>query len=209
MKGRCLRTAALCFGFPEIVGRWREPIQDHKGCSRSHDNTDITTQRAYIGRRSVESVQWQQYVANDGRRIDRMEITCIWENNGATPAINVTFCAIQPIVCPDDIPDDFEPSKIETGPLPKIGIGSRQTMAGGSVAIPIADLIRCSRRECRIFAVFRLEYNDVFLDTPVRVTQYCEEVRFTGIDPVTDRPIPPGTTWPFAMFGHPRFQIFS
>jgi hypothetical protein len=171
-------------------------------------SVDNTTQRAYIGR--VSTIQLKPYTTNDGVRIVRVEYTPTWENNGQTPAIDVTFCALEPIICngDSDIPANVEPTPIKMGVLSKIAIGSRQTMQGGSVAIGIDDVIKCSRRNCRIFLVFRLEYRDVFPNTPLRVTQYCEEMRFSGVDPVDNIPRQP-FQWPFTLFGHPRFQIFS
>jgi hypothetical protein len=171
-------------------------------------DVDVTTQRAYMGR--LSAVQLRPFTTLDGKRVDRVEYTPIWENNGQTPAINVTFCALESIICAgdNDIPGTFEPVRITMGAIPKIAIGSRQTMQGGSVAIKIDDAIRCSRRECRIFIVFRIEYRDVFPATPIRVTQYCEEMRFSGAALIDDTPHEP-FPWPFTLYGHPRFQIFS
>jgi type III secretory pathway component EscS len=171
--------------------------------------TDVTTQRAYLGRRSIESVEFKSSVTDDGTALKAMEVTPTWENNGATPAINVKFCALKPIICPGEIPEGLQPEEIEMGPLPRIAIGARQTMSGGGVRIEIEDCISASKRKCKIFLVFRLEYNDVFSDTPMRITQYCEEMRFAGIEPITRQPLNVGDRWPFVLYGHPRFQVFT
>lgn len=172
-------------------------------------DTDVITQRAYLARRSVNSVDVKPFATDDGEKYIRFEYTPVWENNGATPAINVTFCALKPIICSDDIPVGTKPEVIQMGALPKIAIGARQMMAGGTVAVAIEDLIKCSRRECKIFLIFRLEYNDIFRDTPLRIVQYCEELRFSGVDPVSDNPLPIGSIWPFMLYGDARFQIYS
>ncbi len=172
-------------------------------------SSDVTTQRAYLGRRSVNSVEFKTFVTDDGSRMARLEITPVWENNRATPAINVKFCALEPIICLSEPSEGIEPVEIQMGDLPRIAIGARQTMSGGSVAVQIADLIKCSRRECKIYCVFRLEYNDVFPDTPTRIVQYCEELRFGGIAPITDKPIPAGSNIPFVLYGYARFQIYT
>jgi hypothetical protein len=171
-------------------------------------HTDITTQRAYLGRRSVDSVDFKIFLTDDGKKMLRLEITPTWENNGATPAINVKFCAFEPMICVSEPATNAVPIEIQMGELPRIAIGARQTMAGGSIAIKIEDLVKCSKRECKIFCIFRLEYNDVFIDTPIRIVQYCEELRYAGIGPITD--IQPGSTnIPFVLYGYARFQIYS
>jgi hypothetical protein len=169
-------------------------------------NSDTTTQRAYMGRKSVGAVELRARVSDDGKVVTQLEWVPIWENHGQTPAIDVTFCAINPIICEGDVPENTEPTAVQMGPLPKIAIGARQIMAGGSVHVGIDDVIKCSRRNCKIFVIFRLEYRDVFADTPIRVTQYCEEMRFIGVDPV-DNTL--RKEWPFVLYGYQRFQIFT
>ncbi len=187
----------------------RQALKISKDTLSHTQDADVTTQRAYLSRQSIGAVDLKQFLTDDGKKIARFEYTPVWENNGATPAINVKFCAINPIICVEEPNKNFTPIEIEMGELPRITIGARQTMSGGSVAIPINDLIQCSNQKCKIFLIFRLEYNDVFRDTPLRVVQYCEELRFNGFAPISDVPIPIGGISPFTLYGYPRFQIYS
>jgi hypothetical protein len=98
-----------------------------------------------------------------------------WVNYGRTPASNVRFCSVEPIFtnAGEDIPANYT-SKIIPIPIETfIALGANQPMQSGQAEVDPFILIQLSAREKHLVLVFRIEYNDIFVGTPIRVSQYC------------------------------------
>jgi hypothetical protein len=171
--------------------------------------TDVNTQRAYVSRVRID-VQ-AVFLADNPGRLRMWQLVPFWQNNGTTPARNVNFRSSRPIIIegtPSTIPD-FEPEFIDVENRAFITLGPNQPMGGGHVDVSPQDLIRLGRREILIFVVFRVEYNDVFEKTETRISQYCEQLIFTGTEPITDDIRPIGYQLPVTFYGHTRLQVFT
>ena len=171
-------------------------------------DTDISTQRAYLARTGINTIA---NVTDDHKFVKKWQLMPVWTNQGRTPGKNVHFRSAHPVIVKitEDIPSQFTPIFIDIGGQTLITLGANQAMQGGHADVDADDLVRLGKKEIRIFVIFRVEYNDIFENTPIRISQHCEEIAYTGASVITKKALPSGTPLPIMFYGHSKMQLFT
>jgi hypothetical protein len=151
---------------------------------RSSERAFLTFNGPTIGARLVGG----QNAANTNAAWGGQEVGMVWNNNGETPARNVTIKLGANAFSPD-IPEQFD---YPLGDKIPVVVGAKAGY-GTNIQIPRDVIIDGFNSKKRIFVWGDALYNDVFDDSP-RLSEFCVELTHLTFVPMPTSPSPPTPT---------------
>lgn len=142
-------------------------------CSISNVTKDILlkTQAAYI---NFKTISGNKIADPPGKKLIGIEFRVEWENSGTTPTKKARSSSNRQ-VWPTELPKGFGFEDLEKVEKRSTIIGPKQTVSS-SLTVPIDDLIKVQQKKSHLFFWGSVIYNDVFIGTPTRVTEFCREI---------------------------------
>ena len=172
------------------IGLWRQTARLAKDAERN----SITTQRAFVFATNINP-SWYLDPAS-GQYHWRFRPT--WRNSGDTPTQNLrlhTKCELRNTVLPEDFSFDYKTDQIGTGILgPKFEQQGGEAPQLPTPAITVQDIIDIQSGRKFLYLMGWVRYNDVFPETPERLTRFCWQILPVGDSasynpfPTADRP---------------------
>ncbi|MBV8888871.1 MAG: hypothetical protein JO267_06300 [Alphaproteobacteria bacterium] len=158
----------------QVSMRQRDLMSEQTKIIRSQAEQSVQTMRALIFKNHTED----RFHLSDqnASTISQVSINIRWHNFGNTPGLNAEGWAEYSVV--RDMVNQPDPIFLKHDPdHPYIAqIGPRVEFSTGPILIPYAEVNEVVQQKARIFVWSRVEYSDVFMDTPRRVTEICEEL---------------------------------
>lgn len=142
-------------------------------CSISNITKDILlkNQTAYI---NFKTISGKKIADPQGKKLIGIEFHVEWENSGTTPTKKARSSSNRQ-VWPTELPKGFGFEDLEKVEKRSTIIGPKQTVSS-SLIVPIDDLIKVRQRKSHLFFWGSVIYNDAFIGTPIRVTEFCQEI---------------------------------
>lgn len=145
----------------------------------------VVAQRAFLNHVNSSEYSTKQLDRATGKVI-AYSASVGWLNSGNTPAIGGRS-NVQTLVSDKPIGPSFQFPSAVMQQTNSSAVGPHATMYGGLI-IPIKDVASISSRH-RVYMYGWVTYRDVFPGTPVRLTEFCEEIiRINATVSTTDAP---------------------
>jgi hypothetical protein len=107
-------------------------------------------------------------------QIIAIQLTLQWENGGTTPTRQAKS-EVNWKTFPGDIPADFDFQDVGNVRRNDFFI-SPKTAGNATETIPIGDIISAQKGKTRLFVWGWITYRDIFSKTPLRLTEFCDEL---------------------------------
>jgi hypothetical protein len=141
--------------------------------ANSANEIQQATQRAFISIAASNSTGVRKVLNDAADQVVQFKAPLRLSNSGTTSARNVEG-ATNYQVWPYDLPEDFDFRDLETYEMHLLAIGPREE-SFTSVTIDLKAVWRVSEGE-RLFVWGWMTYDDVFPDSPMRLTEFCFEI---------------------------------
>ncbi len=157
------------------------------------DETKLRQLRAYVTLKEFV----QKPITDESGKVVKWRLVTKWQNTGDTPTRNLTTWTAKGIF-ESGIPADFDCAKPENVPVGHTSVMGPDTELGASpIFIPVEALDGLKNKVGKILIWGRIDYWDVFEDTPSRHTAFCAELVIEG-----DFTQPQGT--PLGFLSYPK-----
>ncbi len=162
-----LATLAICI---TGVQQWKIAKEQGKIFEKSNE-ISIATQRAFV---NFSKIKGERIVDADKKKIIGIRFFVIWENSGTTPTKSARG-AINIQAWPSELPKGFEFDNLSKLPPTPTVIGPKNTVSQAAF-IGINPIIMTQEKKSHLYSWGSMIYNDIFPDTPARLTEYCVEI---------------------------------
>jgi hypothetical protein len=156
----------------------------------------VSVQRAFVG--FSGSVVGTEVLDSTGKRVVTMRLNTPWINSGNTPTKDAASW-VNWISLPGGLPDNFTYPDLAKFTEKQFALGPKVT-GNTTLDVPIEYFEQASKKTTRLFVYGWFTYRDIFSNTPLRLTEFCDEIiDVKGAFPLQD----PNTsvTWGVTLCG--------
>ncbi|MFZ3217691.1 MAG: hypothetical protein WA192_16655 [Candidatus Acidiferrales bacterium] len=156
----------------------------------------VSVQRAFVG--FSGAIIGMKIPDGIGKHIVTMRLNTPWINSGNTPTKDAVS-QVNWISLPGGLPDNFSYPDLANAPKSQFALGPK--VAGNTTLdVPIEYFEATSKKTTRLFVYGWFTYRDIFSNTPLRLTEFCDEI----IDVKANFPLSDpnaNVTWGVALCG--------
>jgi hypothetical protein len=132
----------------------------------------VSVQRAFVV--FSGAILGAKVLDSTGRRAVRMRVNTPWLNSGSTPTKDA-LSQVNWVSLPGGLPDNFIYQDLANIPKSQFALGPKAT-GNTTLYVPIEFFEAARQGKTRLFFYGWLTYRDIFSGTPLRLSEFCNEI---------------------------------